>query len=52
MGKWLLILSVLIVVSGCAASDRGPRSCDGGDKRAINAGKWSGTLDLTCGRAE
>jgi hypothetical protein len=52
MRNWLLILAVSITVSGCVAWERGPPSCDGGDKRAINVRKWSGTLDLACGRAE
>ena len=51
MRRWFLIVTISAALSGCAAWERGPPTCDGGDKRPINAGKWSGALSLACGGA-
>lgn len=43
----IIAACALAMLSACASHD--PPSCDGGDRRSINSGKWSGTLSLACG---
>jgi hypothetical protein len=34
----------LVLLAGC--SHRAPPTCDGSDKRPLNAGKWTGVMNL------
>lgn len=42
----VLIAALLLAACG----HRGPETCDGGDRRPINLGKWNETLSFECGR--
>ncbi len=40
----IALIIALLALSACG--HREPVSCDGSDKRPINAGKWDGSLSL------
>ena len=40
----IMLLLGLLLLAGCG--HRPPPSCDGTDKRPLNAGKWSETMSL------
>ena len=40
---------LLLLMGGCASWRDEMPSCDGSDKRPLNVGKWSGTMDFGCG---
>jgi uncharacterized lipoprotein YajG len=42
--KRLILIVGLLLLAGC--SHRPPPSCDGRDKRPLNAGKWSEAMSL------
>jgi hypothetical protein len=40
----LIALAASLLLAACANRLTPPPSCDGGDRRPMNAGKWSGDL--------
>jgi hypothetical protein len=49
MTRRLLSIGVVLLLAACASgSGAGPPSCDGGDKRPVNLGKWNGQMSFGC----
>ena len=42
--RMLLMCATALLLAACANRLTPPPSCDGGDRRPMNAGKWSGDL--------
>ena len=40
---------IVLLLGGCASWLNEAPSCDGSDKRPLNVGKWSGSMDFGCG---
>ena len=40
---------IVLMLGGCAYWRDDAPSCDGSDKRPLNVGKWSGSMDFGCG---
>jgi hypothetical protein len=45
----LIVLCFSLLVSACASRLTPPPSCDGGDRRPMNAGKWTGEMKSSFG---
>jgi hypothetical protein len=45
----LLTLCVALLLAACANRLTPPPSCDGGDRRPMNSGKWSGEMKSSFG---